>query len=536
MEEGTKECYDVCIIGAGPSGLACLSAICEPYSVENLRQQEVERALDSIGLRKKLRVCVIDPSAKWLSNWNENFETLRIQHLRSPAMGHPDMFDDNSLLAYACRHGRYNDDLFDSGCCDRKDLLGLGQTQVGLWKLPSTRLFNDFCDELVCRLPHTLLHGKVVDIDETSDGGYKITWCDQNTLPRYTFARNIVLATGMLGCPVVPRGLVHCPKTVFWNDPGAMPTPKCLDKKPQQVLVVGGGLTAVQAALRVVQDGHKCVLCSRRPLQEKHFDIPVEWFDRRKTNLHLSGLYHSEIESRLQLLKETRDGGSVPSVYMQQIRENKKNLICCFGDVKYVDDDEVNKTSDDCVTVVVDGVYHKFHKIILACGVAPDFSSHPVIAKLLSKWPISTHGGLPDLTQDLQWNTSNRANVFVVGAMAALQVGPDAGNLMGMRRAARVVASALDCRGWLRERVLANPFMALWSSDSDDDDSSKESTNLMKLINDNESPRIAIVDDSGDEVSCASKCQSDETLHDSRHDCSTCDDDNDVSSLDSIDN
>lgn len=230
--------YDVCIIGAGPAGLACLSALCEPYAIDaELRNNghAVERALQTIRLHRKLRVCVIDPAADgvWMQSWQHNFDTLRIQHLRSPALGHVDMFDDHALLAYACRHGRdRNDhDLLESGCWDRKDLLSLGQTQVGLWKLPSTQLFADFCHDLANSLPHTFLQGKVIDIDEASDGMYLVTWCGKNSdiesndgLSRYdTSARNVILATGMAGRPIVPRGLSQCPIIVFWNHPQAFP-------------------------------------------------------------------------------------------------------------------------------------------------------------------------------------------------------------------------------------------------------------------------------------------------------------------------
>lgn len=98
----------------------------------------------------------------------------------------------------------------------------------------------------------------------------------------------------------------------------------------------------------------------------------------------------------------------------------------------------------------------------------------------------------------------DRTNIFVVGAMAALQVGPDAGNLMGMRRAARLVANALDCHAWLRERALTNPFLALW----DDSESETESES-----------------DSKDLCICQGQCDGSEntrTEQDSQRECDTC--------------
>ena len=49
--------------------------------------------------------------------------------------------------------------------------------------------------------------------------------------------------------------------------------------------IAGGGLSAAQAALFAVKRGAAAVtLCSRRPLQTRHFDLPLEWFDPRHVN------------------------------------------------------------------------------------------------------------------------------------------------------------------------------------------------------------------------------------------------------------
>eukprot|EP00977_Amphora_coffeiformis_P009724 scaffold2243_cov165-Amphora_coffeaeformis.AAC.4 len=475
--------YDVCIIGAGPAGLACLSAVREPFSVDNLTELQFQRALHSIHSsgHHKLSVCVIDPESGWLHNWKTNFSQLRINHLRSPAMAHPDAFDKNALVAYACHRQREKKELYESGCADMKQLYGLGETQVGLWKLPSSKLFSDFCDDLVRKLPHKRLQGHVVDIQQfesANDTLYEITWSSSTSLfssekrLKSFQARNVIVATGMMGRPVIPPGLVDSP-AVSWKDPHAFPAPlsKLQDQEPGRVLVVGGGLTAVQAALRVLQDGHKCVLCSRRPLQEKHFDIPLEWFDRRTANKNLSKIYHDTAENRLMQLKEARDGGSVPPMYMKLLQDHDHNLTFWTGDVEY----QKSEASESAIKIQFQNSIHNFDRVILACGMSIDCSAHPLISKIMSKWPTPVHYGYPLLTEDLQWDTKHR-NLFVVGAMAALQVGPDAGNLMGIRRAATVVANALDCRCWLREKALANPFDALLlQDDTSDTESENES-------------------------------------------------------------
>ena len=60
---------------------------------------------------------------------------------------------------------------------------------------------------------------------------------------------------------------------------------------------------------------------------------------------------------------------------------------------------------------------------------------------------------------------------FVVGALATLQVGPDAGNLTGARRAADVCAANLGCHDSLVEKgsILTNIYDVFGDSDSSDE-------------------------------------------------------------------
>ena len=140
---------NVCIIGAGPAGLAVLSAIKEPYTLDTMNETQIEQAQRILSsssspslAARDLEVCVIDGSEDWMADWDKNFATLDIQFLRSPALAHPDAFDPNALLAFAVANGR-EDELIDSGCRDLKCLRGLDR--MNLWKLPSTKLFHDFC-------------------------------------------------------------------------------------------------------------------------------------------------------------------------------------------------------------------------------------------------------------------------------------------------------------------------------------------------------------------------------------------------------
>ena len=102
-------------------------------------------------------------------------------------------------------------------------------------------------------------------------------------------------------------------------------------------------------------------------------------------------------------------------------------------------------------------------------------ASVPLLAGLAKDLDLPVVAGLPALDDTLAWGGEER--LFVVGALAALQVGPDAANLAGARRAADICAANLGCHDALVEKgnVLANIFDVFGaddddSSDDDDDD------------------------------------------------------------------
>ena len=168
------EVYDVCIIGGGPGGLAALSACTEPYSLDLLSGRQAGRAAHVSSQYKAPRVCVVDPES-WLTVWRERFENLNIEWLRSPTMAHSDIFDPSAMLTFACQNDRMKD-LLDSGCVDRK-LQGLPEAANGSYRLPSNKLFLDFCEELTRRSPHDFVKARAASIQGT-DGQF--TTCLEN--------------------------------------------------------------------------------------------------------------------------------------------------------------------------------------------------------------------------------------------------------------------------------------------------------------------------------------------------------------------
>ena len=105
----------------------------------------------------------------------------------------------------------------------------------------------------------------------------------------------------------------------------------------------------------------------------------------------------------------------------------------------------------DHVRIEINGLVNDYSSIVVACGIQPDCANNELCRNLLQTWPLETVGGFPCVSEDSEWTK----DTYVV---SSLNIGPDAANLMGMRRAAQVVANAMECRCWLREKnVLRNP-------------------------------------------------------------------------------
>ena len=124
----------------------------------------------------------------------------------------------------------------------------------------------------------------------------------------------------------------------------------------------------------------------------------------------------------------------------------------------------------------------EFDKILLGTGTKADCRALPLIRDLLDNGEaVQIIGGFPVLSTDLQWGS---LPVFVLGALAGLQLGPGALNLMGARQGADIVATKLedaevDLQGGNR---VHNVFAAL-AGDSDSD-SAEENSSSSETEND----------------------------------------------------
>ena len=429
------EPVEVVIVGGGPHALAVLAALNEG------------------SLKKDVKVCVIDPGSHFMQAWNTRFETLEITHLRSPAIAHPVAFDPTALVDFAVGQGRTSE-LIDAPVTGSWLVSTDVDREQWLKALPSNALFRDFCASLAARLPHRWASGAACGVSKDAGTGqfhvrYKTTADGRDHV---VAARALVLATGPVGKWNVPapfaqtldsRLVLHTEELLLGKGTLSEEITCRCPSESGRVLVVGGGISAAQAALAAVRAGHHVVLRSRRPLQTRPFDIDHGWFDMRKADRMRFEFLCLPMNQRRNAVRDAQSGGSVPATYMRELRR----LSQVDGDARAltlevdgtIDRSEVRVDGD---SVAVNG--ERFAMVILATGVvtAPSCGdSSPLYHSVKELLKAPAVEGLPRVGSTLRWVA--REDVFVVGANAVLELGPGGGNLMGAMRGARVISNEL---------------------------------------------------------------------------------------------
>jgi len=219
-----------------------------------------------------------------------------------------------------------------------------------------------------------------------------------------------------------------------------------------QLLVIGGGLSAAHLACEAVRCGWTHVtLVARHRMAVRPFDIDVAWMRR-----HLSAeLEACEAEffaacpaERRALLRKARPGGSLTRASLADLDELRRRgqlelleeayvLEACWS-AKHMEGawivSLIRGGVGGTTSLVVDAIW-------LATGARLDVADVPVLQSLLHAQPQPTHGGLAELTPSLRWN--EMTPLYISGALAALQLGPDAFNLAGAGQGASRIISDL---------------------------------------------------------------------------------------------
>jgi cation diffusion facilitator CzcD-associated flavoprotein CzcO len=393
-----SDSIDIAIIGAGPHALTLVTHVLEK------RQQ----------LRDRIRV--FDPSGAWMQQWQRQFESYEIPHLRSPAVHHPDPHPF-ALRGYA--EGRFEE--FHAP-----------------YDLPGTRLFQDFCQEVIRRweLENHVVQGNVMTVSPVGPGrraGFELGF-DDGTRVR---ARRVVYAGGG-GSPNLPDWFAQAQGDYPADRLKHAAQVRLSEEKIQtgdRVLIVGSGLTSGHLAIGAVRRGATVVMMARRSYYEKLFDAEPGWLGPK----YLKDFWaETSWEVRATQVKAARNGGSLTPAILTKLRKLKAEHRLAFHEHCQIR--SLVWANHEWIVQCEGGEVVQCDRIWVATGSQLNIQQHPLFAQVLEKHPIDVVEGFPVLNEQLRWKG---CPLYLMGGFAGLQVGPTARNLSGARMASERITAGL---------------------------------------------------------------------------------------------
>ncbi|WP_310428632.1 SidA/IucD/PvdA family monooxygenase [Chamaesiphon sp. VAR_48_metabat_135_sub] len=397
------EFIDLAIVGAGPHALTLATHL--------LQKKKSMRG----------RFLAFDPSGTWMSQWDRQFAAFEIPHLRSPAVHQPDP-DPHALRTFAAPRP---DELFAP------------------YDLPGTQLFRDFCQEMIQRwqLADCVYPAQVIRVEPCTDRG-RARFCLHLANGQTMIARRVVIANG---------GAVRNVPEWVGQISTSYPPDRVLHSQQidlrgsrlqgERVLIIGGGLTSGHLALGAVERGAQVLLMSRRDVYGKLFDADPGWIGPK----YLKGFWaEPDLHTRWQMIQQARNGGSMTPMVLSQLRRLERE-----GKVMFYEQCGVSQAewSDDSWQVHCDNsavhecIHHQsIDRIWVATGSQLDARNHPLLQDVLAAHPLEIVNGLPVVDEYLRWQG---CELFIMGGLAALRVGPAARNLSGARAASDRIVPAL---------------------------------------------------------------------------------------------
>jgi len=385
--------YRVTIVGRGFAGLACAIA------------------LTDTGLVSPNDIATVDPLDGWLGAVTNRLEQLGVTHLRSSTFQHPDS-DTRALERYiaACASRDFE---FD-----------------GFLRYPSTALFREFCDHLILtKVADVVRHRSVVTAIREGANGFAVSTSNGSEWR----SKHVVLATNSR-VPRVPVWALGprsaAPDTLVHTD--ELRLNEHIGGTGGVAVVVGGGNTAAGLAVAAASLGTKTALLARRPLSGQRFDVSPGWMSAT-----VYGAFNRvrDPATRLQMADAAVPGATIPPRLLERLRD-----LSATGLVEIREGVRVNACRPARGRLrlsLSDGSRLVATKIWLATGSVPTLARGPEIA--LGR-PMAFLGRFPVLDEHLRVPGTE---LFVIGALARVTMGPTAGNLHGHRHAAMRIADAV---------------------------------------------------------------------------------------------
>ena len=349
---------------------------------------------------------IIDPNPEPLYTWKKCTQTIEMPFLRSPSIHHLDI-DPFSLEKFAKSE-------------DGKDIPHF----YGRYDRPSLVLFNKHCDTLFneIKLYDSWKQGRVEQLEKARQN-WRIKLTDGTEFE----SKNVVLAMGVSEKPNWPEWANQL------KNEGANINHIYSDENTDVVstddlVILGGGISAIHTALKwSKRRPGKVKLLTRHPFRLHQFDSDPGWLGPKKMN---SFKKVTCFNKRRHLIINARHKGSIPQELKAKVLKEEKE-----GRLDIIVDEVSNATlANGEIKLDLKNASLATNQILLATGfnpAPPGFNwLHSTIER---EGLLCATCGYPIVSEkSLEWGE----NLYVIGALAELAVGPVSRNISGARRGA----------------------------------------------------------------------------------------------------
>ncbi len=358
------------------------------------------------------QVRVIDPHPTLLTVWGRNTTNCGMAYLRSPATHNIDR-PILSLYRYA------------------KTCQGLTRAAyIPPYNRPSLELFQRHCRHVIAanRLDRVHVCARAQALKK--DGRNLMVETDGPPLR----TRRVLLAIGMGEQPCWPAW-AHALKRdgariahIF--DPDFNRHEWIQDRR---TVVIGGGITAVQTALKLSAETHGTIhLLSRHGLRESQYDFNPCWIGPKC----LRAFYRADMNQRRSTIDQARIAGSLPNEVLASFHQALAETRIGFSEGQFFG----AAPFDGGVRLDTSAGVLEADQIILATGFLPRRPGGAMLDRLIADFDLKCNPcGYPILGSDLRW----AENIYATGPLAELQLGPCARNIVGARNAGRILLHGL---------------------------------------------------------------------------------------------
>ncbi|MDP4977939.1 MAG: lysine N(6)-hydroxylase/L-ornithine N(5)-oxygenase family protein [Desulfobacterales bacterium] len=372
--------------------------------------------VNQVGLNRD-EVRVLDPHQAPLATWNRNATNCGMRYLRSPATHNIDI-PVLSLYRFARSP-------------DVKEIADF----IPPYNRPSLILFQKHCAHVIrhYRLEKLRIIGRALALH--THNPHSLT---AETSVGSIAARNVILAMGLGEQPYWPswaRRLQQAGSRIDHVFDYGFRTAD-IPESTEGVIVVGGGLSAVQTALMLSKRlSGRVRLLSQHDLYESQYDFDPCWIGPKC----LREFYRQDYGSRRATVDRARVGGSLPGEIFEEFRTALDTTDLHFQKSRIrsaVPDGNRIRLDTDTGTVWADTV-------VLATGFLTNRPGGDFIDQVIEEFGLPCGPcGFPIIGEDLRW----AANIFVTGPLAELQLGPCARNIIGARNAGRHLLKVLGAQ------------------------------------------------------------------------------------------